>query len=72
MRYASFRNSSAVSVLGEREVGGGIDWEEWLVRRMFKAGVRSVMVSVYEAVESSDLVGVDACCQQSDRWHRST
>lgn len=45
MRYASLRNSSAVSVDGRRDVGGGMLLDEcFSVNRVLRVGVRSVMV----------------------------
>lgn len=45
MRYASLRNSSAVSVDGRRDVGGGMVLDEcFSIKRVFRVGVRSVMV----------------------------
>lgn len=45
MRYASLRNSSAVSVDGRRNVGGGMVLDEcFSVNRVFMVGVRSVIV----------------------------
>lgn len=44
MRYASLRNSSAVSVDGRRDVGGGMVLDEcFSVSRVFMVGVRSVI-----------------------------
>lgn len=47
MRYASLRNSSAVSVDGRRDSGGGMVLDAFFsVRRVLRAGVRSVIVSM--------------------------
>jgi len=45
MRYASLRNSSAVSVDGSRDAGGGMVLDEcFSVNRVLRVGVRSVIV----------------------------
>jgi hypothetical protein len=50
MRWASLRNSSATSVDGVRDVGGGMERACLVERMVFSVGVRSVMLVDWRGV----------------------